>query len=127
MKMSKAGRIAKSNGYGMAGNVKIRRIIMKDTTERTLKIQVPNEWSNEWPCSRLAGKEINVVLDGRDLVDFSVTDGPLISDIHYRIVGGRKLNHEDLESAELTAVIERHLEEKAKKKFIDEKVMFVAV
>tara|TARA_R100000808_G_scaffold20245_1_gene43883 strand:- start:345 stop:602 length:258 start_codon:yes stop_codon:yes gene_type:complete len=85
---------------------------MTDTTKQTLKIQVPTEWANEWPCSRLAGKEINVVLDGRDLVDFWIT---------------RESLPEDLEGAELTAVIERHLEEKAKKKFIDEKVMFVAV
>ena len=51
-------------------------------------------------------------MDGRDLVDFWIT---------------RESLPEDLEGAELTAVIERHLEEKAKKKFIDEKVMFVAV
>ena len=85
---------------------------MEDTTKQTLRIQVPNEWANEWPCSRLAGKEINAVLNSRDLVDFWVTREPL---------------PKDLEAAELTAVIERHLEEKAKKRFIDEKVIFIAV
>ena len=85
---------------------------MKDTTEQTLRIQVPAEWAAEWPCSRLAGKEVNAVLDGRDLVDFWITREP---------------SPEDLEGAELTAVIERHLEEKAKKRFIDEKVIFIAV
>jgi len=85
---------------------------MEDTTKQTLRIQVPTEWATEWPCSRLAGKEINVVLSCDCLVDFWVT---------------RESLPEDLEAAELTAVIERHLEEKAKKRFIDEKVMFIAV
>ena len=85
---------------------------MEDTTKQTLRIQVPTEWSREWPCSRLAGKEVNAVLDGRDLVDFWITREP---------------EPEDLEGSELTAVIERHLEEKAKKRFIDEKVVFIAV
>ena len=72
------------------------------TTQRTLKIQVPTEWANEWPCSKLAGKEINVAVDclcenSWDLIDYWITDGP------YYI--------EDLEGAELTAVVERHLEE----------------
>jgi hypothetical protein len=85
---------------------------MKDTTERTLRIQVPNEWANEWPYSRLAGKEINVVLSCDCLVDFWVT---------------RESLPEDLEAAELTAIILGHLKEKAKKRFIDEKVIFIAV
>tara|TARA_Y100001963_G_scaffold48926_1_gene68754 strand:- start:293 stop:559 length:267 start_codon:yes stop_codon:yes gene_type:complete len=71
------------------------------TTERTLKIQVPTEWATEWPCSKLAGKEINVAIDclcenSWDLIGYWITDEPGIP---------------DLESAELTAVVERHLDE----------------
>tara|TARA_R110002110_G_scaffold359513_1_gene568944 strand:+ start:46 stop:303 length:258 start_codon:yes stop_codon:yes gene_type:complete len=85
---------------------------MEDTTKQTLRIQVPAKWATEWPCSRLAGKEINVVLSCDCLVDFWVTREPL---------------PKDLEGAELTAIILGHLKEKAKKRFIDEKVIFIAV
>ena len=46
------------------------------------KIKVPSEWRNEWPCSRLAGKEINVTLNNLgEVEDWFIADGPFYPSI----------------------------------------------
>lgn len=69
------------------------------------KIKVPSEWSNEWPCSRLAGKEINVTLNNLgEVEDWFIADGPF-----YPSIGV------DVESAELDAVLGKFSPEDVKK------------
>ena len=59
------------------------------------KINVPSEWRSEWPCSRLAGKQINVRLNNLgEVEDWFIADGPF-----YPSIGV------DVEGAELDAVL----------------------
>ena len=69
------------------------------------KIKVQSEWSNEWPCSRLAGKEINVTLNNLgEVEDWFIADGPF-----YPSIGV------DVEGAELDAVLGKFSPEDVKK------------
>jgi len=69
-----------------------------------IKIHVPSEWRSEWPCSRLAGEVINVTINNvGEVVDFWFADGPFYP------------SGEDLEGAELSAVLGKFTPESVKR------------
>ena len=69
------------------------------------KINVPSEWRSEWPCSRLAGKQINVTVNNLgEVEDWFIADGPF-----YPSIGV------DVEGAELDAVLEKFSPEDVKR------------
>ena len=69
------------------------------------KINVPSEWRSEWPCSRLAGKQINVTVNNLgEVEDWFIADGPF-----YPSIGV------DVEGAELDAVLGKFSPEDVKR------------
>tara|TARA_R110000744_G_scaffold267601_1_gene381444 strand:+ start:559 stop:855 length:297 start_codon:yes stop_codon:yes gene_type:complete len=74
------------------------------------KINVPSEWRSEWPCSRLAGKEINVTINNvGEVENWFITAGAYTTNLDM------ELDANDVEGAELDAVLGKFSPEDVKK------------